>query len=263
MSSPLVPVAQPTNQTVAAGQTAAFSFSVTNDCGSALTYQWQYAGTNLAGATASTLTITSAQTTNAGAYTAVARNFAGAITSEVATLTVTNLPLLVLAPPNLDFGVAFIGRTASASLVVSNAGVVGLSGTATIIGGPFSIAGSSGAGLSVPALGSTNLVIQFQPLAAGVFSNAIVFATDGGGATASLAGLGADWPVILPAAPTGTDSIFYFPTFPGKTYAIEYKDFLEDPEWLPLQTVAGDGSTHSITNSIPATSQRFYRLNAH
>ena len=54
--SPPVLVAQPTNQTVAAGQTAAFSFSVTNDCGGAPTYQWQYAGTNLAGATATTLT---------------------------------------------------------------------------------------------------------------------------------------------------------------------------------------------------------------
>ena len=157
---------------------------------------------------------------------------------------------------------AFLGRTASASLVVSNAGVVPLSGTAAIIGGPFSIEGGNGAGLSVPALGSTNLVIQFQPLAAGVFSNGIVFATDGGGATGPL-GLGADWPVILPAAPTGTGSIFYFPTIPGKTYTIEYKDFLEDSEWLPLQTVAGDGSAHAITNSISTASQRFYRLSTH
>jgi hypothetical protein len=260
--SPPVLLAPPTNQSVAAGQTAAFSFSVTNDCGGTLTYQWQYAGTNLSGATASTLTLTNAQSTNAGAYTAVAANFAGAITSAVATLAFTNLPLLVLAPLNLDFGPTFIGRTAGASLVVSNAGVVGLSGTATIIGGPFSIEGGSAAGLSVPALGSTNLVIQFQPLVAGVFSNAIVFATDGGSATNSLSGVGADWPVILPTAPAGTSSVFCFSTIPGKTYTIEYKDFLEDLEWLPLQTVAGDGSTHSITNSISATFQRFYRLNA-
>jgi GH25 family lysozyme M1 (1,4-beta-N-acetylmuramidase) len=86
-ATPAVSIAtQPANQVVLAGQNASFSVAANN----ALTYQWQFNGTNLAGATTSTCTINNAQTTNAGTYTVVAGNNAGSVTSSSAVLTVSD-----------------------------------------------------------------------------------------------------------------------------------------------------------------------------
>jgi hypothetical protein len=204
-----------------------------------------------------------AQPADAGNYTVVITNFAGAVTSSVATLTVTSPSLLVLTPASLDFGTVFSGSTSSASLVVSNAGVGLLSGMATIHGGPFTIEGGIGAGLSVAPLSATNLMILFTPPTAGIFSNAIVLATDGGSITNGLYGVGADLPVIPWTAQAGADQVFCFPTISGKTYTIEYEDCLDSQSWLPLQSVAGDGTTLCFTNSTTTSSQRFYRLSAY
>jgi hypothetical protein len=53
-----------------------------------LTYQWQWNGTNIAGATQGTLRLPNLQFTNAGPYTVVVGNTSGSITSAVAQLTV-------------------------------------------------------------------------------------------------------------------------------------------------------------------------------
>jgi len=65
--------------------------------GSHLEYQWQLSGTNIPGATNSSLTIQSAQALDAGNYQVVLSNIFGAVTSAVASLT-------VLAPigPSVD-----------------------------------------------------------------------------------------------------------------------------------------------------------------
>ena len=170
--------------------------------------------------------------------------------------------LLALTPASLDFGTVFCGLNSSASFVVSNAGIGLLSGTATIPGGPFTLKMGNGVGLAIPGLGWTNLVVQFTPPAAGVFSNVIVFATDGGSTTNSLYGVGADLPVLLMAAQDGASVVFQFPTVSGKNYTLEYRDGLDDQAWLPLQGLVGDGGTNSFTNSTGTRSQRFYRLSA-
>jgi hypothetical protein len=231
----------------------------TNDCGGGLTYLWRLNAASLPDATDSTFLRTNAQPEDSGSYDVVITSFAGAITSSVATLTVTNLSLLVLSPPSLDFGTAFVGSSACASFVVSNASFMPLSGSASILDGPFTIAGGNGAGLSVSALSSTNLAIQFLPLASGIFSNVIIFDTDGGSATNTLYGVGADLPV-LSLAQAGTNVVFWFPTITGKTYTVEYEDFLAPPAWFPLLTLLGDGNTNAFTNTILLPTQRFYRL---
>ena len=65
-------------------RTASFSVAASS---TSLAYQWYLGGTTLAGQTGSNLTVT-ASTTNAGDYTVVITNVAGAVTSSVATLTV-------------------------------------------------------------------------------------------------------------------------------------------------------------------------------
>ena len=82
----------PADQSVAPGQTAIFTIGATNGCGDTPVYQWQFAGTNIAGATTNTYSRTNAQPADAGGYTVVVGNSAGSITSVIATLT-------LLAPP--------------------------------------------------------------------------------------------------------------------------------------------------------------------
>lgn len=64
-------------------------------------YQWQFGGTNLLNATNSSYAFTASPTT-AGAYTVVAANSYGSITSSVANVTLldTAVPLIVSAPGN-------------------------------------------------------------------------------------------------------------------------------------------------------------------
>ncbi len=76
----------PESQTVVAGTNVLFSVEVT---GHPLpTFQWQFSGTNLAGATRSNYAVPYVLPAHAGPYRVIASNSSGAATSAVATLTV-------------------------------------------------------------------------------------------------------------------------------------------------------------------------------
>ncbi|HWH69048.1 MAG TPA: DUF4623 domain-containing protein, partial [Candidatus Sulfotelmatobacter sp.] len=91
LSGPPVIVGSPQDQTVPLGSAGSFSVSASGTA--PLAYQWRFFGTNLSGATASSLSLSAVTTNQAGPYDAVVRNSYGAATSAVATLTV------VLPPP--------------------------------------------------------------------------------------------------------------------------------------------------------------------
>lgn len=79
---------QPTNVSVAAGQSA--TFRVTASGPGPLTYQWQRNGSNISNATAATYTLASAALADNGAtFRAVVSNNFGSVVSNSATLTVT------------------------------------------------------------------------------------------------------------------------------------------------------------------------------
>jgi sugar lactone lactonase YvrE len=80
---------QPLSQTVTAGNSALFSVTATGH--PALTYQWYFNGTAITGATASSYSLASAQTGNAGNYTVTVANTLGSVTSSAATLTVNTV----------------------------------------------------------------------------------------------------------------------------------------------------------------------------
>ena len=87
--------AQPANLTVIELQQA--SFSVAAAGGGSLTYQWKRNGTPIAGATSSTLTISSTLPADHNAkYSAVVTNSAGSVTSTEAVLT-EELPMFLMA----------------------------------------------------------------------------------------------------------------------------------------------------------------------
>ena len=80
---------QPASQTVTAGQTATFSVTATGTA--PLSYQWRKNGTNISGATSSSYTTPAISSADNGAvFTVVVSNSTGTVTSNNATITVTN-----------------------------------------------------------------------------------------------------------------------------------------------------------------------------
>jgi beta-glucanase (GH16 family) len=68
-------------------------------------------------------------------------------------------------------------------------------------------------------------------------------------------------PVTLSAALVGSNIQISFPTQNGVDYGVAYKTNLTDLNWIPIETVAGDGTT--MTVSYPANSPtRFYTIQA-
>lgn len=100
---------QPTNQTVVQGSNA--TFSVTASGTLPLSYQWQFNGNNIGGATSNVYTRTNVVLTNSGAYTVVVTNAGGSITSAPAWLTIIGAPSITNQPAsqivNLGANVTF------------------------------------------------------------------------------------------------------------------------------------------------------------
>jgi hypothetical protein len=87
----------PQSQTVNVGSNVTFAVGATGT--SPLSYFWQFNGTNLPGATASSYSVSNAQTAQAGNYTVAVTNLYGSVTSAVAVLTVNLPPAITGQPP--------------------------------------------------------------------------------------------------------------------------------------------------------------------
>lgn len=97
---------QPQNQALAVGQTAAFAVAASSTA--TRSYQWKFNGAVLVGATNATLTLTDVHASNAGSYTVDVSVPGNTITSQAASLVVTN-PVVNL----VTSGSAGIGMTPS------------------------------------------------------------------------------------------------------------------------------------------------------
>ena len=86
-------IVSPTNRTVTVG--ANVTFNVLAAGSPSLRYQWQFNGTNIAGATTTSLTLANVQFNQAGNYAVVVTNAAGSATSSNALLTVNFPPATV------------------------------------------------------------------------------------------------------------------------------------------------------------------------
>jgi len=84
-TSELVIDTQPLTQEVVAGDTVTFTVAATGDD---LSYQWTFDGTNIYGATGSSLTVVNVNAAEAGSYACIITSAAGSTTSQTATLTV-------------------------------------------------------------------------------------------------------------------------------------------------------------------------------
>jgi hypothetical protein len=78
----------PSSQTIATGSTVVFSTSITSPLGAS--YQWQFNGVPIVGATAATYLIQAANSSKAGTYTCVITNSSGSVTTQPAILTLVS-----------------------------------------------------------------------------------------------------------------------------------------------------------------------------
>jgi PKD repeat protein len=240
ITSPPLIIAQPGNQAVGAGQTAFFSITASNDCGGGLVYQWRFEGADIAGATQSGYTVTNAQPPDVGSYSAVVTNSASSITSSPALLS-------LLPPPTVDFSANSTSGPAPLAVTFTNLSTGATNyawdfgdGNTSTNSAPlntYSNPGNYTVQLSATGPGGTNSLVR---------SNFIVVTLPA--------------PLLVPAASDSTNFIFSFMTFTGRTYLVEYKDSLEDPNWQTLQSNPGTGFSLFVTNSLSDPPQRFFRV---
>ena len=228
---PPVITAQPTNQTVPAGNSVAFAVSAT---GSApLNYQWQFNTANLTdnaqitGSRSNVLTLTSVTMSNAGTYEVVVSNAYGSANAS-ATLTVNQAtPIITWANP--------AAITYPAPLSSSQ-----LDATASV---PGSFAYTPSNGAVLPA-GSNTLSVVFRPYDTNDYRSV----TD----TVALVVLPRATTVVLATtnSPSGTTPISYF----GKSGTTTYgQTFI-----APTQSSVLTSFTVYIENVTGSTEFEFY-----
>lgn len=108
-------------------------------------------------------------------------------TAGRASLTIPFPAQLTVSPSSADFGLAVIGTTNSQSFAAINTGTLALTGTASVAG-PFLI--SNGTNFVLSGGATSTVTVAFAPDSAGVFSNAVIFSSNGGDSTNSLLGAG-------------------------------------------------------------------------
>src|SRR2546425_6301575 len=184
---PLI-AAQPTSQTVMAGQTA--TFTVAAGGRGPLKYQWQKNGTAITGATSSSYTTPATASSDNGAqFTVVVSNTIGTAASSAATLTVNAAPVApsittqpanqtVAAGQTASFSVATTGTAPLSyqwlknSVAISGATSSTYTTPATTIGdngAQFTVAVSNSAGSSTSSAASLT-VNSLMPTAAYAFN---------------------------------------------------------------------------------------------
>jgi len=148
---------QPSNVTVAPGQTATFTVTATGTA--PLSYQWQKNGSNISGATSASYTTPAATSVdNGSAFDVTVANSAGTLTSQQAMLTVSSTsgaPTIATQPANQTVNA---GQTATFSVVANGTSPLSyqwqLNGTA--------IAGATSASYTTPVTTTANNGQQFR-----------------------------------------------------------------------------------------------------
>ncbi|MDB6019488.1 MAG: C-terminal target protein, partial [Pedosphaera sp.] len=113
-------VTQP--QSVTLPQAAMASFGVVASGAAPLSYQWRYNGVNINSATNSSYNRTNVQPADAGNYSVIITDLAGAVVSSNAVLAVTVPPVIVTQPQSV-----VISQNSSATFTVTATGVAPLS----------------------------------------------------------------------------------------------------------------------------------------
>jgi autotransporter passenger strand-loop-strand repeat protein len=239
---------QPANQTVTAGQTATFTAAASG--APTPTMQWQVSTNggatwgNIAGATATTFTVTSTTTSQSGVeYRAVFTNSAGSATTSAATLTVNApavAPAITLNPQS---------QTVTAGSTVTLTAAASGTPTPTV---QWQLS-TGGAFANIP--GATATTYSFTA-AAGQNGNQYraVFTSSAGSATTSAATLTVNAPVVAPTITLNPQS---------QTVAIgSTVSFTAGASGSPTPTVQWQVSTGGAFANIPGATATTYSFTA-
>jgi hypothetical protein len=179
--------AQPTSQTVTAGQAASFSVAATGTA--PLSYQWQKNSVAISGATSSSYTTPATTTLDSGStFRVLVSNSAGTVTSAAATLTVN----AVAVPPSITT------QPASQTVTAGQAATFSVTATGTA---PISyqwrkngtaISGASSASYTTPATTASDSGSQFT----------VVVSNSAGSATSNAAALTVNAATVAPSITT-------------------------------------------------------------
>jgi hypothetical protein len=229
----------PTNLTVKAGSNATFSVTAS---GTPVTYTWRLNGTNLPARTTASITITNAQPTNAGDYSVLVTNAAGAVTSSVATLTIGQAPTITNQPSG---GTVPLGTNFSLSVLAG--------GTAPLTYAWFFNGTNRLAGETAPSLALNNIQPTNGGLYAVVITNAFGAATS---APASVIVYQELYVTNLVLTSPGNCSLTINGPSPGR-YAVDVTTDLFS--WLPLATNTTVNGTINFSDSTATNAIRFYR----
>ncbi len=247
-------VMQPRNFGTSPGGTAILTASAVGTV--PLSYQWQFQGNPIAGATNTWLAITNAQFTDAGEYSVLVSNVLGSVMSSNAVLTVTNLsptaPSIVQPPSDATVypgGTAVFTVVASGSLPLSyqwrfqSNNIVGAtSASLTLTNVQFSSAG----GYSVLVSNTLGSVLS---------ANAIL----------SVVNPPPPGPRITQIHVLGNDISISFTALAGQRYHVQTRDGNISAPWLNRYAITNqiDGILNFLDPGIIATTPaRFYRIEA-
>ena len=158
-AAPVLPsiTLQPSNQTITSGQTA--SFSVVASGTAPLTYQWQFNGSPISGATAASYTTPSESTSSSGSqFSVLVHNSMGNVTSGNALLTVNAAavaPSITAQPSSLA-----ITSGQTVAFAVTASGTAPLTYQWQLNGSPIS--GATAANYTTPAESTSSSGAQFS-----------------------------------------------------------------------------------------------------
>jgi hypothetical protein len=247
---PPIITAQPTNRTATAGGTA--SFSVTTRGSPPLNYQWQFGGTNLAGATNTTLTLTDVQASKAGNYAVLVTNAYGSILSSNALLAVvvdhfTWSPIPLPRFAKSPFAVSLQARNLTNGIFIDYTGIANLDSTNGVAVAPL-ISGSFIQGVWTGSVAVAQAV-----------SNLVLRANDGLGHSGLANSINVFNPPDLGMLRSGNIAMFVWPVrYSG--FVLETSGRLSPASWnavpyTPLQI----GDQFLLPLDMTGTN-RFYRL---
>jgi len=244
---------QPQSQTVNQGDNV--TFAVVASGSPPFSYQWYFNQTQaIPWGVTSTLTITNVQPANAGSYSVVVHN-GFSVTSSNAWLTVNRLP--VPAAPVLERAASLGAKRRVADFLGADPDGDPVSLTAA---GPTSIHGGT--------VQVTHGWVAYTPPAGWTTGDAFSFTvSDGQGGIAS-----GTASVVVPTDDLPTENLITEPAggnatrlrgdgIPGRTYALEYSESLEFPNWQRLAVLVADshGSFAYVDAPAAGAPPRFYR----
>jgi uncharacterized repeat protein (TIGR02543 family) len=246
---------QPAGASRTAGQSVTFTVTASRTDAGVLSYQWRKDGSDIAGATSSTLTRNSLATGDAGSYTVVVTNSLNGTTS-----TANSSPAVLTVAPTLVMNTPSTGLAAT----VNSAYTLTLSASGGSTPRTFATASTLPTGITLSSAG----VLSGTPTQSGTFAITAVV-TDANGATAS----SSSFNLVVAAAP-GLVATFGTPVsaISGQTDRLTVQILNYDPAYTwsgtatigtvsvsgsGLVTITGVSSGQATTATITASRQHY------